>query len=72
MVTTSAKHAIPCGNFTDAWKEWTHIPEADKTWPNWKTHGSRDFKEKHDIQRLTGGTFKHQANSALNDELSKK
>ena len=38
MVTTGTKRAIQCGDFTDAWKEWNGHPDADKTWPTWKTH----------------------------------
>jgi hypothetical protein len=72
MVTTGTKHAIQCGDFTDAWKEWNRRLDADKTWPNWKTHWTRAFQENRDIRRLTGGTFRHQANSIINDELSEK
>eukprot|EP00804_Cyclotella_cryptica_P024311 CCRYP_020872-RA/>CCRYP_020872-RA protein AED:0.44 eAED:0.44 QI:0/-1/0/1/-1/0/1/0/97 len=32
MVTTGTKHAIQCGAFTDAWKEWNRIPRANQTW----------------------------------------
>ena len=57
MVTTGTKHAIQCGDFTDAWKEWNRRPEPEKTWPNWKTHWTRALQENRDIRRLTGGTF---------------
>eukprot|EP00804_Cyclotella_cryptica_P023052 CCRYP_000317-RA/>CCRYP_000317-RA protein AED:0.29 eAED:-0.50 QI:0/-1/0/1/-1/0/1/0/351 len=70
MVTTGTKHAIQCGAFTDAWKEWNRIPCANQTWLAWKTHWTRAFKEQKTIQRLTGGEFS--ANSSIqttNDEL---
>eukprot|EP00804_Cyclotella_cryptica_P026155 CCRYP_013040-RA/>CCRYP_013040-RA protein AED:0.67 eAED:0.67 QI:0/-1/0/1/-1/1/1/0/273 len=72
MVTTGTKHVIQCGDFTDAWKEWNYRPKAKKTWPNWKTHWARAFQENRDIRCLTGGTFRHQANSTIEDKLSKK
>ena len=72
MVTTGTKHAIQCGDFTDAWKEWNRRPEPEKTWPNWKTHWTRAFQENRDIRRLTGGTFRHQAHSAIDNDLSEK
>jgi hypothetical protein len=70
MVTTGTKHAIQCGDFTDAWKEWNRRPDAKKTWPTWKTHWTRAFHENRDIQGLTGSTFRHQAHSTVEDELS--
>ena len=72
MVTTGTKHAIQCGDFTDAWKEWNRRPDIEKTWPNWKTHWTRAFQENRDIRRLTGGTFRHQAHAAIDDDLSEK
>eukprot|EP00804_Cyclotella_cryptica_P008231 CCRYP_015154-RA/>CCRYP_015154-RA protein AED:0.47 eAED:0.47 QI:0/-1/0/1/-1/0/1/0/97 len=57
MVTTGTKHAIQCGAFTDAWKEWNRIPRANQTWLAWKTHWTRAFEEQKTIQRLTGGKF---------------
>eukprot|EP00804_Cyclotella_cryptica_P020406 CCRYP_012624-RA/>CCRYP_012624-RA protein AED:0.67 eAED:0.42 QI:0/0/0/0.75/0/0/4/0/921 len=71
MVTTGTKHAIQCCDFTGAWKEWNRRPDAEKTWPNWKIHWTRAFQENRDIRRLTGSTFRHQANSVINDDLSK-
>eukprot|EP00804_Cyclotella_cryptica_P012510 CCRYP_017698-RA/>CCRYP_017698-RA protein AED:0.55 eAED:0.55 QI:0/-1/0/1/-1/0/1/0/243 len=71
MVTTGTKHAIQCGAFTDAWKEWNRIPRANQTWLAWKTHWTRAFEEQKIIQRLTGGEFS--ANStiqATDDELA--
>jgi hypothetical protein len=47
-------------------------PGRGKTWPNWKTHWTRAFQENRDIRRLTGGTFRHQANSIIDDDLSEK
>ncbi|KAL7489104.1 hypothetical protein ACHAW6_014699 [Cyclotella cf. meneghiniana] len=72
MVTTGTKHAIHCGDFTDALKEWTCLSNVDKTWPNCKMHWTRAFQENRDIQRLTGGTFMTQANSIIDNELSNK
>ncbi len=71
MVTTGTKHAIQCGAFTDAWKEWNRIPRANQTWLAWKTHWTRAFEEQKTIQRLTGGEFS--ANSSIqatDDELA--
>jgi len=71
MVTTGTKHAIQCGAFTDAWKEWNRIPRANQTWLAWKTHWTRAFDEQKTIQRLTGGEFS--ANSSIqatDDELA--
>eukprot|EP00804_Cyclotella_cryptica_P023577 CCRYP_011921-RA/>CCRYP_011921-RA protein AED:0.46 eAED:0.46 QI:0/0/0/1/0/0/2/0/219 len=50
MVTTSTKHAIQCGAFSDAWKEWNCIPRANQTWLAWKTHWTHAFKEQKTIQ----------------------
>eukprot|EP00804_Cyclotella_cryptica_P013542 CCRYP_021092-RA/>CCRYP_021092-RA protein AED:0.43 eAED:0.43 QI:0/-1/0/1/-1/1/1/0/203 len=72
MVTTGTKHAIQCGDFTDTLKEWARLPKADKTWLDWKNHWTRAFKVNRDIQRLTGCTFCHHANSAVEDDLSLK
>eukprot|EP00804_Cyclotella_cryptica_P023348 CCRYP_000481-RA/>CCRYP_000481-RA protein AED:0.56 eAED:0.26 QI:0/-1/0/1/-1/1/1/0/407 len=63
MVTTGTKHAIQCGAFTDAWKEWNRIPCANQTLMAWKTHWTRAFEEQKTIQRLTGGEFS--ANSSI-------
>ena len=70
MVTTATKHALQCGDFTEAWKEWNRRAEAQKTWPNWKNHWTQAFNENRAIQRLTGGTFR--ANATIEDELSEK
>jgi chaperonin cofactor prefoldin len=47
-------------------------PGRQKTWLTWKAHWTRAFQENRAIQRLTGGTFMHQANSTVEDELSEK
>ena len=57
IVTTGTKHALQCGAFTDAWKEWNRIPHVNRTWLAWKTHWTRAFEEQKTIQRLTGGEF---------------
>jgi hypothetical protein len=38
MVTTGTKHAVNCGDFHQAWREWRRTPAADQTLANWKTH----------------------------------
>eukprot|EP00804_Cyclotella_cryptica_P002149 CCRYP_006556-RA/>CCRYP_006556-RA protein AED:0.45 eAED:0.45 QI:0/-1/0/1/-1/0/1/0/118 len=63
MVKNGDKHSIQCGNFTDAWKEWNRHLNAEKTWPNWKTHRTRGFHKNHDIRCLTGGMFQHHSPS---------
>eukprot|EP00804_Cyclotella_cryptica_P009111 CCRYP_003186-RA/>CCRYP_003186-RA protein AED:0.81 eAED:0.81 QI:0/-1/0/1/-1/1/1/0/245 len=35
MITTGTKHALQCGAFTDAWKEWNRVPRANQTWLAW-------------------------------------
>lgn len=70
MVTTGTKHALQCGDFTEAWKTWNRRAAIDKTWPNWKTHWTQAFNENRAIQRLTGGSFR--ANATIEDELSEK
>ncbi|KAL7477059.1 hypothetical protein ACHAW6_002874, partial [Cyclotella cf. meneghiniana] len=55
MITTGTKHAIQCGAFTDAWKEWNRIPRANQIWLAWKTHWTHTFEEQKTIQHLTGG-----------------
>ena len=57
MVTTGTKHALQCGAFTDAWKEWNRVDRANQTWANWKTHWTRAFEEQKTIQRITGSIF---------------
>ena len=66
MVTTGTKHAIQCGAFTDAWKEWNRIPRANRTWLAWKNHWTQAFEEQKTIQRLTGGEFS--ANLTIQDK----
>ena len=70
MVSTGTKHALQCGDFTEAWKAWNRQAAVNKTWPNWKTHWTQAFNENRAIQRLTGGSFR--ANAILEDELSEK
>ncbi|KAL7482171.1 hypothetical protein ACHAW6_007859 [Cyclotella cf. meneghiniana] len=54
MVTTGTKHAVNCGDFHEAWREWRQTPTADQTWANWMTHWMRALQENHDIQKITG------------------
>ena len=68
MVTTGTKHALQCGGLTQAWREWRRLPAAQHNWLNWKTHWTTAFNEQRDISRLTGGTFLHQANSAVEED----
>eukprot|EP00804_Cyclotella_cryptica_P003022 CCRYP_006031-RA/>CCRYP_006031-RA protein AED:0.79 eAED:0.44 QI:0/0/0/0.5/1/1/2/0/224 len=37
MVTTGTKHAINCGDFHQAWREWQRTPPPNQTWAK-KTH----------------------------------
>ena len=68
MVTTGTKHALQCGAFTDAWKEWNRIPRANQTWLAWKTHWTRAFEEQKTIQRLTGGEFSANSTTQMTDD----
>ncbi len=68
MITTATKHALQCGDYTEAWKEWNRGTDAQKTWRDWKTHWTRAFNENRAIQRLTGGSFR--ANATIEPELS--
>ena len=70
MITTGTKHALQCGDFTEAWKEWNNCADVQKTWPNWKNHWTQAFNENRAIQRLTGNIF--HANTTIEDELSEK
>ena len=68
MITTATKHALQCGDYTEAWKEWNRGTDAQKTWRDWKTHWTRAFNENRAIQRLTGNSFR--ANATIETELS--
>jgi hypothetical protein len=68
MITTATKHALQCGDYTEAWKEWNRGTKAQKTWKDWKTHWTRAFTENRAIQRLTGGSFR--AYATIEAELS--
>ncbi|KAL7476783.1 hypothetical protein ACHAW6_002619 [Cyclotella cf. meneghiniana] len=70
MATTGTKHALQCGDFTEAWMEWSHRAETQKTWTNWKNHWTQAFNENRAIQHLTGGIFR--ANATIEDELYEK
>ncbi|KAL7480250.1 hypothetical protein ACHAW6_005948 [Cyclotella cf. meneghiniana] len=67
MVTTGTKHALQCGDFMEAWKEWNRCADNQKTWPNWKNHWTQAFNEDRAIQCLTGNIF--HANTTIEDEL---
>nr|ACA60896.1 gag protein [Thalassiosira pseudonana] len=68
MITTATKHALQCGDYTEAWKEWNRGTDAQKTWRDWKSHWTRAFNENRAIQRLTGNSFR--ANATIETELS--
>eukprot|EP00970_Alexandrium_tamarense_P006376 scaffold1087_cov138-Alexandrium_tamarense.AAC.2 len=68
MITTATKHALQCGDYTEAWKEWNRGTDAQKTWRNWKSHWTRAFNENRAIQRLTGNSFR--VNATIETELS--
>jgi hypothetical protein len=68
MVTTGTKHAIQCSAFTDAWKEWNHLPRPNQTWLAWKTHWTRAFEEQKTIQHLTGEEFSANATTQETDD----
>jgi hypothetical protein len=70
MVTTGTKHALQCGAFTDAWKEWNRIPRANRTWLAWKNHWTRAFEEQRTIQRLTGGEFSANSMTRADEALA--
>jgi molecular chaperone GrpE (heat shock protein) len=70
MVTTGTKHALQCGAFTDAWREWNRVPRANRTWLAWKTHWTRAFEEQRTIQRLTGGEFSANSMTQNDNELA--
>ncbi|HSN24444.1 MAG TPA: hypothetical protein VLS45_09830, partial [Methylomicrobium sp.] len=73
MVTVGTKHALQCGAFTEAWKEWNRVARINQTWAAWKNHWTRVFEEQRTIQCITGGGFT--ANSALTkqeDELAEQ
>ena len=70
LITTGTKHALQCGSFTDAWREWNRIPRANRTWLAWKTHWTRAFEEQRTIQRLTGGEFSANSITRTDDELA--
>jgi outer membrane lipopolysaccharide assembly protein LptE/RlpB len=55
MVTTGTKHAVNCGDFHHAWREWRRTPAANQTWANCKTHWTRALQENRNIQKITGG-----------------
>jgi hypothetical protein len=68
MITTGTKHALQCGAFTDAWKEWNRVPRANQTWLAWKTHWTRAFEEQKTIQRLTGSDFSANSMTQMTDD----
>eukprot|EP00804_Cyclotella_cryptica_P012987 CCRYP_002315-RA/>CCRYP_002315-RA protein AED:0.53 eAED:0.46 QI:0/0/0/0.5/1/1/2/0/281 len=68
MGTTGTKHAIQCGAFTDAWKEWNRVPRANQTWLAWKTHWMHAFEEQKTIQCLTGGEFSANSTTQTTDD----
>jgi ribosomal protein S10 len=68
MVTTSTKHALQCGAFTESWKEWNRIPRANRTWLAWKTHWTRAFEEQKTMQLLTGGDLTALSATKTNDD----
>eukprot|EP00804_Cyclotella_cryptica_P012561 CCRYP_014711-RA/>CCRYP_014711-RA protein AED:0.61 eAED:0.33 QI:0/-1/0/1/-1/1/1/0/407 len=69
MVTTGTKHAVNCGDFHQAWREWRRTPPANQTWANWKTHWTRALQENCDIQRITGGGAGF-AGNAMEDDIA--
>ena len=52
MVMTVTKHAVNCGDFQQAWREWRQMPAADQTWANWKTHWTHALQENRNNQKL--------------------
>ena len=69
MVTTGTKHAVATGGMDQAWKEWMRTLAANRTWPNWKTHWTAAFQDKHELVKLTGIAFSKMTNSAQEAEL---
>eukprot|EP00804_Cyclotella_cryptica_P023861 CCRYP_018685-RA/>CCRYP_018685-RA protein AED:0.12 eAED:-0.15 QI:0/-1/0/1/-1/0/1/0/255 len=69
MVTTGTKHAVNCGDYHQAWREWRRTHPANQIWANWKTHWTRALQENRDIQRITGGGGGF-AGNAMEDDIA--